>query len=209
MTTTNKILNPDETYTFSKFFDLKIPGKSLALEFGYSFERKRLDLPQYSGVLDRIEQTRDRINEILPYVSLSNEASRREWLISPVLYDLIHYTKVEIQIEYPIKISNQLQGVIDYFLESKQNMLIIEAKKEDLELGMAQLIAELIALDQWQIEDRQPVLLGAVTTGKIWEFARLNRQAKHIEQGLEDYRVPDDLHLLLRILIQSVHGECS
>jgi hypothetical protein len=152
----NKILNPDETYTFSKFFDLKFSGKNLALEFGYSFERKRLKLLQYSGELDRIEQTRDRINEILPYVSLSNEAARREWLVSPVLCDLIHYTKVEVQIEYPIKISNQLQGIIDYFLESKQNMLIVEAKKEDLELGMAQLIAKLIALDKWQVGSKQP-----------------------------------------------------
>lgn len=76
----NKILNPEETYIFSKFFDLKIPAKSLAVEFGYSFERKRLDLSQYSGALDRVEQTRDHISEILPYVSLSIKSAKREWL---------------------------------------------------------------------------------------------------------------------------------
>jgi hypothetical protein len=53
---------------------------------------------------------------------------------------------------------------------------------------------------------KQPILLGGVTTGKIWEFARLNRKSKHIEQGLEDYRVPDDLDPLMRILVQAVSG---
>jgi len=204
---TIKILNPDESYTFSKYFELKIEAKDLAREFGFTFERKRLNLPQYTGELDRIEQTQNRINEILPYVSLTNESARREWLVSPVLRDIIHYTKVEIRIEYPIKVSKYLQGNLDYFLESTNQVLIVEAKKADLDFGMTQLLSQLIALDQWQEDLTQSHLIGAVTTGKAWEFARLNRQSKHIEQGLEDYYIPNDLDSLTRVLVQALIGE--
>jgi hypothetical protein len=202
---TTKILNPDETYTFSKYFELKIEAKDLAKEFGFSFERKRLNLPQYAGELDRVEQTQSRIDEILPYVSLTNESARREWLVSPVLRDLIYYTKVEIRIEYPIKVSKYLQGNLDYFLESSNQILIVEAKKADLEFGMTQLVSQLVTLDQWQEDPKQTYFIGAVTTGVIWQFAYLHRQSKHIEQGLETYRVPDDLDSLMRILVQAVN----
>jgi hypothetical protein len=203
---TTKILNPDESYTFSKYFELKIEAKDLAKEFGFTFERKRLNLPQYSGELDRVEQTQSRINEILPYVSLTNESARREWLVSPVLTDLIHYTKVEIRIEYPIKVSKYLQGNLDYFLESANQILIVEAKKADLDFGMTQLVSQLITLDQWHQDSQQTCLIGAVTTGVIWQFACLHRQSRHIEQGLENYLIPDDLENLMRILIQAVNA---
>jgi len=207
---TTKLLNPDETYTFSKYFELKIDAEDLAKEFDYTFERKWLNLPKFTGELERMEQTKSRIEEILPYVILSNETARREWLVSPIIHDLIHYTKVKVRIEYSIKVSKFLQGNLDYFLEAPHQLLIVEAKKADLDFGMTQLLSQLIALDQWQDDSAQTHFIGAVTTGKAWEFARLNRQSKHIkhiEQGLEDYYVPNDLDSLTRILVQALIGE--
>ena len=61
-----KLLNLDETYTFSRYFELKIEAEDLAKEFGYTLETKRLSLPKYTGELDRIQQTQSRIEEILP-----------------------------------------------------------------------------------------------------------------------------------------------
>ena len=197
-----KVLDPKASYTFSKIFELKLIAKDLAQEFGYSLPRKRLDLPQYQGELDRIHDLQDRIEETLPYISLSTEAARREILISPDVIALIHYTIAEMRIEYPIKVTNQLQGYLDYFFDSHHRFLIIEAKREDLDFGFTQLVAQLIALDQWLSDQPTDHLLGAVTTGKLWEFGRLNRKTKHIEQGLDSYRVPDDIDPLMRILVQ-------
>jgi hypothetical protein len=199
-----KIIDRNQSYTFSKYFELKIEAEDLVIDFGYTFSKKYLNLPQFDGELDRIEQTKQRINEILPYVSLANEISRREFLIAPLILDFIHYTKCKVRTEYQIKVNEQLQGYLDYLIENKQELLIIEAKKGDLDYGMTQLCAELIALDQWQENDSQTEIIGAVTTGKIWEFARLNREQKHIEQGLESYRVPADLEPLMRILVQAL-----
>ena len=85
-----KILDPDTSYTFSKFFDLKIEPKDLAENFTYTFERKKLSLPQHSGDLDRLQDIQERIEKLLPYVSLSNESARREALIAPIIFELIY-----------------------------------------------------------------------------------------------------------------------
>lgn len=200
----SSILSPQQPYTFSKIFDLKIAADDLANEFGYTFKRDRLSLPQYQDELDRLLDLRLRIEEILPYVDLASEASRREILIAPVLTELVHYTKAELRIEYPIKVSEQLQGYFDYLLKSKTDLLVIEAKRQDLDYGFTQLVAEMIALDRWERTPQQATLLGAVTTGKVWEFGVLHRESKHIEQGLDSYRVPEDLDPLMRILVQAL-----
>ncbi|MDJ1182035.1 hypothetical protein [Roseofilum casamattae] len=196
-------LEPNQTYTFSQIFDLKIAPQDLAEEFGYSLERSRLNLPQYDGELDRLQQRRLSIEEVLPYVTLTTEASRREVLISQVVLDLIHYTKASLRIEHPLKVI-QLQGILDYLLKTESQLLVIEAKKEDLTYGFTQLVAEMIALDRWEKTPDNPILIGAVTTGFIWKFGKLDREQKHFQEGLDSYRVLEDLEPLLRILIRTL-----
>lgn len=206
MVNSRRVLDPNQSYTFSKIFELKAEVDALAADFGYSLTRKRLALPQYIGELDRLQQLRDRLEEVLPYVNLANEATRREVLIASVVLDLIHYTHAQLRIEYPIKVSDQLQGLLDYLLRTQKNLLVIEAKNEDLNNGFTQLVAEMIALDLWQDSTQQSILIGAVTTGTIWQFGRLHRESKEIEQGLDLFVVPDDLDPLMRILVQALIG---
>jgi hypothetical protein len=199
-----KILELGKAYTFSKFFDLNLPADRFVKEFGYQLVRKRLRLPQYSGPLDRIEDLKMRIEELLPYVDLSSETARREIIVSKVVSDLVYYTKAQLRIEYPLKVTEQLQGYLDYLLESDTRLLVIEAKKEDFSNGFVQLSAELIALDQSDETPDQLDLVGAVTNGTLWQFGILHRSTKVIEQGLDSYRVPDDMELLMRILVQAL-----
>jgi hypothetical protein len=111
-----KALDQNHFYTSSKIFELKIEVDELVAEFGYSLTRKRLNLPQYSGELDRLSELRERIEEVLPYVNLANEASCREILIALVVLDLVHYTHAQLKIEYPIKVTEQLQDVLITYL---------------------------------------------------------------------------------------------
>jgi hypothetical protein len=204
------LLNREQNYDFSHYFDLGVEAGDLAAEFGYSLKRTKLLLPQVSRDLDRLEELRDRLEELLPYVPLTSELARREMVISRVMAEVIHYTQAELRIEYALKVSNWLQGSLDYLLQMRDpigqfgQFLVIEAKYEDLTRGFSQLVAELIALDQWdRTPDRtvQPQLIGSVTTGIIWQFGRLDRATKTIEQGLNSYRVPEDLESILRILV--------
>jgi hypothetical protein len=199
------ILQADTVYTFSKIFELKAPPDELIQELGYRLVRADVQLPQYLGELDRLERTRSEIEEMLPYVDLSTEMARREILISGVVKDLIHYTHAQLRIEYPLKVSAYLQGNLDYLMRTQTELLVIEAKQEDLRNGFTQLAAELIALDQWENGiDAQvlPQLVGVVTTGDLWQFGLLDRAAKVITQVVNIYAVPKELEELQRILIK-------
>ena len=200
----SKILDPHQSYTFSKFFELNVAVDKFVAEFGYKLVRTRLNLPQYGGELDRLDDLKGRIEELLPYVELSSETARREVIVSKVVSDLVHYTKAQLRIEFLIKVTNQLQGYLDYLLESETRLLVIEAKKEDFSNGFVKLSAELIALDQSEDTPDQPYLVGTVTNGTLWQFGVLHRAEKIIEQGLDSYRVPDDLTPLMRILVQTL-----
>ncbi|WP_055073934.1 hypothetical protein [Pseudanabaena sp. 'Roaring Creek'] len=184
-----------------------IEAQDLAKDLGYSFERKWLKLPQYTGELDRSPQTQERIEEVLPHVSLTSDRAKREILVSPIIRDLIHYTKANVRIECPIQVTEQLQVVLDYFIKSHQCIVIIFAKEADTDFGMTELIASLIALDRRLKYPPQTNLIGAVTDGRTWEFARLNHESKHIEQGLEIYGFLKNFDALMRILVQVVTGE--
>lgn len=195
------ILQPGQSYTFRQYFEMTYEPEDILAEFGYTLQRSILTLPQSTADLDRLDDLKTRIQESLPYISLTSEAARREFLIAPVLMDVLHYTRAQLRIEYPLTVTEQLKGSLDYYLYSVGKLLVIEAKNADLARGFTQLAVELIALDQW-IDSDQPTLQGAVSTGDIWQFGILHRSQKQIEQGLTLYRVPDDLESLIRILVK-------
>ncbi len=80
------------------------------------------------------------------------------------------------------------------------DLLVIEAKRDNLENGFTQLAVELIALDQWTNSDT-PILYGSVTTGNDWRFGEFHRQQRQIIQDFKLYRVPEELEILIGILI--------
>lgn len=202
------ILDSSRGYTFRNYFELRIDALELAQYFGYRFTRKQLELTHYEGRLDRLEALRNEIIEILPRLVRSNEQAKREALIFPVVKTVAHYADTLLRIEYPLKVSDQLQGTIDYLLsvDNLRQLTVIEAKQGDLDYGFTQLAAELIALDQWDqspTPESQPILIGAVTMGGLWRFGRLDRTARWLIEDINSYRVPEDLETLLRILIAS------
>ena len=194
------LLDPNRSYTFSNYFDLNVDVFDLVAEFGYSLIRAQLRLPQFSGQLEQLGALKERIEAILPYVDLVNETSRREVFIAPIVSELVQITHARLSIEYPLQVSTQLQGSLDYYLRTQTHLLVIEAKQADLTREFTQLAMELIALDHWT-QLIQPTLLGAITTGNIWQFGVLHRQSKQIEQGLNLYRVTEDIEAVMRILL--------
>lgn len=195
------ILQPGQSYTFRQYFEMNYEPEDILAEFGYSLKRSPLNLPLSSANLDRLENLRSRIEESLPYISLTSEAARRELLIAPILLDVVHYTSAQLRIEYPLTVTEQLKGSLDYYLYSIGKLLVVEAKNADMAKGFTQLAVELIALDKW-VESEQTTLTGAISTGDIWQFGLLQREQKQIIQGLTLYRVPDDLEMLIRILVK-------
>jgi len=197
------IIQPDQSYSFADYFKLNFAPQDILAYFNVSLKRRSLQLPHYQGSLDRVTDLKTRIEECLPRLSLTSEMARREFLIAPVLTDLLHYTQATLNVEYPVAVSNQLKGSLDYLLQNQQTFLVIEAKNEDLERGFVQLAIELIALEQW-IESEPTILQGAISTGNIWQFGQFNCQSREVTQDLNLYRVPADLENLLRILVKAL-----
>jgi hypothetical protein len=189
-----------QSYTFSNYFDLNIEPEDLLAEFNYSFIRKKLTLPQSHQDFSSLASLQESLERRLPFVSLSSEIARREVLIAPILLTLIDYTQAQLRIEYSLTVSEQLKGSLDYYLHTQKSLIVIEAKKADLSRGFTQLAIELIALDKWLDDGKNP-LYGAVSTGDVWQFGRLDRRQKAIEQDLNLFRVPADLIELFSYLV--------
>ncbi|MBI1240812.1 hypothetical protein [Umezakia ovalisporum] len=51
------------------------------------------------------------------------------------------------------------------------------------------------------IDSPQTEILGAVTTGNVWQFGVLDRQGKSICEGINLYRVTEQLEIIIRILL--------
>ena len=199
-----KILQEGQSYTFRSYFELPYEADDILAEFDYSLARAELSLPKTTKQLDRLPELKQKIRTVLPFISLSNETARREILVSPIMLEVICYCQCQLRIEYPLTVNNWLKGNLDYLLRSRNNLVVVEAKNDDLTRGFTQLAVELIALSH--IEE-QNVFYGAVTMGDIWRFGKLERREQQITQDINLFKVPDDLDSLVRVLLGILEGE--
>ena len=197
-----RILKLDESYTFSKYFELAFDIEDILADLGCQFDRANLVLPTIDLALD-LRELQEQLSDGIQYVSITSEQARREFLIAPVIRTVCRQTKQQVKVEYPITVSQWLKGTLDYYF---RDLLVIEAKRDNLENGFTQLAAELIALDQWTTSDR-PILYGAVTTGNDWRFGMFNRSTRCVTQDLKLYRVPEELGQLVSILVELIRSE--
>ena len=198
-----KILEEGRDYTFRSYFELAYEPDEILAEFDYKLIIKELSLPKTNTELQRTAELKQRIIKVLPLVSLDNEIARKEILVSPILLEIVLYCECKIRFDYHLEISNILKGNLDYFLQLKNQFLVIEAKNDDLTRGFTQLAVELIALSQVEEQD---IYYGAVTIGDVWRFGKLDRNQQVITQDIKLFRVPDDLDDLAKVIVGILQG---
>jgi hypothetical protein len=120
-------------------------------------------------------------------LAINTEKARSELIIAPVLVELRNQLKGQISLfsgtEFNVDSSIGLNGRVDFLLSRSSEQLVIEApvaaiveaKNENLNLGIPQCIAELIAASRFneQQGNRISPLYGVVTTGNLWKFMQL------------------------------------
>ncbi|MGL5063206.1 MAG: hypothetical protein ACRC62_24770 [Microcoleus sp.] len=201
--TKRKILQEGREYTFRSYFELPYETDEILAQFDYSFIKQRLSFPRTTKPLNRLIELKEKIEDILPLVSLSSETARRESLVSPVLLDIIRYCQCQLKFEYTLNVNSWLKGNLDYLVQSDRDLLIIEAKNDDLTRGFTQLAVELIAMSHVEEQD---ILYGAVTMGDVWRFGKLDRERQTIFQDINLFRVPDDLEDLVKVIVGILDG---
>jgi hypothetical protein len=134
-------------------------------------------------------------------IALANnsEKSRSEMIIAPILLELKRIYPQNASIfsgkDFTVDIEKGLNGFCDFLISRSPEQLVIaspviavvEAKNENIEAGLGQCMAEMIAAQIFnQQKGKQfPQILGAVTTGSNWKFMRLKE--KTIEVDLNEY----------------------
>jgi hypothetical protein len=151
-------------------FDLEVSGNRSFVE------RLPIELPLHD--FERIEK---KLTDDLNFI---NEVTICERIISPILElvsDQYELLKLWSHVPYNVDQAKGLVGEPDYLVAPRTKygdmgippLCIVEAKKDNFEEGWTQALAEMVAASLQGIE----VCYGVVTTGKIWEFGKL-------EQGL-------------------------
>lgn len=195
------IISPEKEYTFSDYFRMRASTEDILNYFGYEKLNGRIELPRTIRDLPVLETLHANIEDALLYISLENEITRREFLIAPVMAEVRRITESKLRSEYWFEYNHQLKGSLDYLLRRERNLLVIEAKDADMSRGFTQLSVEMVALDKAD-ETGQEVIYGAITTGNVWQFGKLDRERKIVTQDIVSYDLLQDLEDLVRIFVE-------
>jgi hypothetical protein len=159
------------------------------------------------------------LEETLPLaVALPSEKAKSELLISPILVEVRKILKHEVSFfsgqEFTVDVELGLAGTCDFLMSRSREqfeveapvVVIVEAKKADLNVGMGQCMAEMVAAQRFNLESGlAPMpIYGCVSSGMLWRFLKLENQEITID--LEDYPLKP-IDRLLAIFVWMAAGK--
>jgi hypothetical protein len=163
---------------------------------------------------------KETLQENVPLALASNtEKSRSEMIISPILIELRKQSNHQISlfsgIDFTVDPEKGLNGNCDYIISRSAELLLlrspvvmlVEAKKENLNAGLGQCIAEMLAArvynerEQNQSMNHNEPIFGVVTSGTNWKFLKLEEQFISID--LDEYYL-SNIGKILGILLSCI-----
>lgn len=144
------------------------------------------------------------LRENVPLALASNtEKSRSEMIIAPILIAVRKYLNNQISlfsgIDFTVDSAQGLNGNCDFIISRSPELLIlnapvvtiVEAKKENINAGLGQCVAEMLAAKLFNEREGNNIqtIYGTVTTGTNWKFLKLNGQVIEIDLG--EYYIND------------------
>ncbi|RUT03148.1 hypothetical protein DSM106972_054560 [Dulcicalothrix desertica PCC 7102] len=95
-----RILNPNQSYTFRSYFEMRFPITDILWELGVHFNKSNINFPKSSTTEpERLLSLRQRLEEAVFRVSLTSESARQQVLIAPILLELAHVTELLTSLE--------------------------------------------------------------------------------------------------------------
>jgi len=116
----------------------------------------------------------------------TSERARTEAVIFPILREVYknYNDKFILWIQKSFAYDAKLNGTPDYLIATrsplgktvlaKPLLGVVEAKKNDFEVGWAQCLAELVAIQKINADDETPIF-GIVTDGERWQFGKFEK----------------------------------
>jgi hypothetical protein len=146
---------------------------------------------------------RESLDEGLPLaIATGSEKARSELIISPILVEVRKFLQRKVSLfsgeDFTVAPELGLSGVCDFLISrSPEQMLIeapvliiVEAKKSDLKVGLGQCAAEMVAAQKFNEINELSIstIYGSISSGTQWRFLKLKGQTLTID--LHDYPVP-------------------
>lgn len=149
------------------------------------------------------------LQELLAYqvplaLAMNTEKSRSELIIAPILVEIKRHFESQSSlfsgVDFTVDPSQGLVGICDFVLSASVEQLtltapvltIVEAKRENLNGGLGQCIAEMVAAQIYNqkhsVSTPSSKIYGAVTTGNLWKFLALEDQGVQVD--LTEYTIP-------------------
>ncbi len=130
--------------------------------------------------------------------AIGTEKAKSEMIVSDVLVELREQLDLSISlfsgIDFNVNDENGLIGVCDFlislspvqFVLEAPVIILVEAKKDDLEIGLGQCVAEMVAAQYFNAEKGNdiPRIYGATTSGREWRFLKLEGKKLHIDMAV-------------------------
>ncbi|MHC5614488.1 MAG: hypothetical protein ACYTXA_26765 [Nostoc sp.] len=142
------------------------------------------------------------LKESIPLaVATGSEKARSELIISPIILEVRRLLGRQISLfsgeEFTVDLDAGLNGRCDFLISNSVEQLeiespvvvIVEAKRADLNTGMGQCMAEMVAAQRFnELNGTKKIIYGSVTSGTQWRFMRLIDNIVQID--FTEYAVP-------------------
>jgi hypothetical protein len=198
-------------------------------EFTWSSVKEKFGLTAIEGgrffpIIEPIEPSpwlQETLRRGIPWaMAVGGEKARSEAIIAPILLEVREILNSEVSVfsgeEFNVEPETGLNGYCDFLVSrSKEQiaveapvLIIIEAKKADIKLGLGQCAAEMVAAQKFNDRKGQSIktIYGSVTTGTAWRFMKL--EASTITVDLHDYSLPSAADILgLLVWMSQPHRE--
>jgi hypothetical protein len=151
-------------------------------------------------------------------VDINTEKARSELIIAPILLEVRRQVKYQVGLfsgsEFNVAPERGLNGTCDFLISLSPERLfisapvitLVEAKKEDIKAGFGQCVAEMLAAQLFNEQEGNqiPTIYGAVTSGTVWRFLKLEGQMVYIDR-VEYYL--SEVAKILGILLSAISSQ--
>lgn len=119
---------------------------------------------------------------------LASEKARNEFIVAPILLAVRELSGNAVGVfsgeRFDVDPADGLSGECDFLLSIAPAtpilrapvMFVVEAKRQDIEGGLGQCAAQMVAARRFDVRHGRPLakVFGCVTTGEDWQFLRLD-----------------------------------
>ena len=127
--------------------------------------------------------------------AIGTEKAKSEMIVANVLVELREHFEHRISlfsgIDFNVDPDADLTGVCDFVVSLSPVqfdlegpiIVLVEAKNDNLEVGLGQCVAEMVAAQRFNAERENdiPRIYGAITTGVLWRFLKLEGKKLYID----------------------------